>query len=187
MSLSAFVILLFTSSALVSGDKRLEVVQEFDSAKITQHYRFSLFGVEIISLNSRPVVSLVKEQQIDAGDSNGTDFLNLLTDWDKLWNELGVPTVEVLRQNPHIAYAVAVIGLVYKGFRDFCHKSAAPHADAIPFAEKIEELSAKVDRVNQTQDLIAKGFATVIRILRGGRNNGSSEGEASDAEPTEPE
>lgn len=182
MSLSTFVILLLTSSALVSSDKRVEVVQEFDSAKITQHYRFSLFGVEIISLDSRPVVSLVKEREIVAGDSNETDFLNLLTDWDKLWNEMGVPVVEILRQNPHIAFAVAVIGLVYKAFRDFCQKNAVPHADALPFAQKIEELSAKVDRVNQTQDLIAKGFARVIRILRGGSNN-SSEGNASDTEP----
>ena len=160
-------------------DKGFRVVDEFDAARVSNHYQISFLGMDVFSLRSKPVLSLLKEREDTGDEVDGitSDLFSL--DWDKWWSERGEPVFDVLKQNPHFVAAVCFIVAVLRGLR----RSVVPEQidvraladeivailppNSVETGRSIEQLVAQMDQVTRNQDVIARAFARVICILRG--------------------
>lgn len=164
----------------VGCEKGFRVVEEFDGAHISKHYQISFMGVDIFSLRSKPVISLLKEREETGDEEKGItgDIFNL--DWEKWWTERGEPVLEVLKQNPHFVAAVCFVMAVIKGMRRSVVREeidvkaladeivAALPSHTVDTALSLEQIVCQLDQVTQNQDVIARAFARVISILRDG-------------------
>lgn len=173
-----FVTLFFISHT--KCEKSLQVVEEFDAAHVSKHYEFTLMGVEIFTLRSKPVLTLLKERD-DTGDQNDadkvtTDLFSL--DWDKWWSERGEPLFQALKQNPHFMVAVCFMVAVVRGLRRSVIRETIGvetlveqitdvlSAQSLETKQRMEDLALEVQQVTRNQDVIARAFARVISILR---------------------
>jgi hypothetical protein len=161
-------------------DKTIRVVEEFDSAHVSKHYQVTFMGMEILSLRSKPVLSLVKEQD-DTGDHNDQEELAselFSLDWEKWWSERGEPLFEALKQNPQFVAAVCFMVAVVRGLRQSVIRETVDtdslveqiteilSAQSLETRQQMENLAVEVQQVTKNQDVIARAFARVISILR---------------------
>lgn len=180
---STATILLSICITLLTGnadcDKGYRVVDEFDAARVSNHYQISFLGMDIFSLRSKPVLSLLKERE-DSGDQEDeitSDIFSL--DWDKWWSERGEPVLEALKQNPHfVAVVCAIVAVVRALGRSVVQEQIDVRAladeivaglppDSVDTKRRMEQLVAQMEQVTRNQDVIARAFARVICILRG--------------------
>ena len=184
---SCLVLLLIASA---SCDQKYTVVEEFDAARVSNHYQVSFMGIDILNLRSKPVLSLLKESpQNEEGDIT-SDLFSL--DWDKWWTLRGEPVLEVLKQNPHFVAAVCFVVAVIRGLRPATQQEAVdveslarevvaalgPRTEETQ--QRVHDLLAQMEQVTRNQDVIARAFARVIHILRGQREARMGEDDAWD-------
>lgn len=177
----ATIFILFMLLHLSSADKKYSVVDEFDSARVSNHYQLRILGMDILTLRSKPVLSLLKEIE-DSGDQSHESTSDIFSlDWENWWTEGGEPVLEALKQNPHFVALVCLVVAVIRGLRssavqqmvdvkELAHEIVALlPPDSLEARNRMQELARGLDEVRGNQDVIARAFARVICLLRGRR------------------